>query len=78
MLGPIFFLIYIGDLTKYISSTIKLLADDMSVFSIVDDINVSGYELNSDLKKISILAYQWRMTYPPPPPIYQELKVLYL
>ena len=32
VLGPLFFLIYINDLTKAISSTNKLFADDTSIF----------------------------------------------
>ena len=50
VLGPLFFLIYINDLTKGISSTNKIFADDTSIFSIVNDIDVSEHELNSDLQ----------------------------
>ena len=50
VLSPLFFLIYINDLTKAISSTNKLFADDTSIFSIVNDIDVSEHELNSDLQ----------------------------
>ena len=53
ILGPPFFLIYITDLSKDISSTVKLLADDTSIFSVVDDVNVSVVQLNNDLIKIS-------------------------
>ena len=65
VLGPLFFLIYINDLTKAISSTNKLFADDTSIFSIVNDIDVSEHELNSDLRKISMWAYQWKMSFNP-------------
>ena len=34
-------------------------------FSIVNDIDVSEHELNSDLKKISLWAYQWKMSFNP-------------
>ena len=46
----VFFLIYINDLAKGISSTNKIFADDTSIFSIVNDIDVSEHELNSDLQ----------------------------
>ena len=53
ILGPLFSLIYINDLSHNLSSTVKLLADDTSVFSIVHDIDSSAKQLNDDLKKIS-------------------------
>ena len=56
---------YINGLTKNISSTNKLFADDTSIFSIVNDIDVSEHELNSDLRKISMWAYQWKMSFNP-------------
>ena len=65
MLGPLFFLIYINDLTKDISSTNKLFADDTSIFSVVNDIDVSEHKLNSELRKISIWVYQWKMSFNP-------------
>ena len=65
ILGPLFFLIYINDLSKDISSTVKLSADDTSIFSVVDDVNVSVVQLNNDLVKISKWAYQWKMSFNP-------------
>ena len=65
MLGPLFFLIYINDLTKDISSSNKLFADDTSIFSVVNDIDVSEHKLNSELRKISIWVYQWKMSFNP-------------
>ena len=62
ILGPLFFLIYINDLSHNLSSTVKLFADDTSVFSIVHDIDSSTKQLNDDLKKISDWAYQWKMS----------------
>ena len=49
-----FFLIYINDLTKGISLTAKLFADDTSIFSVVNDINVSADEMNKDLDDINV------------------------
>ena len=37
ILGPLFFLLYINDLTDNLISNVKLLADDISHFTIVRD-----------------------------------------
>ena len=63
--GPLFFLIYVNDLSHNLSSTARLFADDTSVFSIVHDIDSSTKQLNDDLKKISDWAYQWKMSFNP-------------
>ena len=49
ILGPIFFLMYIIDLPDDLVSTVKLFADDTSLFSVVHDSNISVNELNNDL-----------------------------
>ena len=53
ILGPLFFLIYIINLSKGFSSTAKLFVDGISIFSNVHDIAVSEKVLNSDLQKVS-------------------------
>ena len=55
LLGHIFFLIYINHLSKDISSTVKRFADDTSIFSLVDDVNVSVVQL----KMVSAIFYQF-------------------
>ena len=50
ILGPLFFLIYRNDLSHNLSSTVKLFADDTSVFSIFHDINSSIKQLNDPKK----------------------------
>ena len=62
ILDPLFFLIYINDLSDDLSSNPKLFADDTSLFSVVNDKNTSVKELSNDLGKISNWAYQWKMS----------------
>ena len=52
ILGSLLFLIYINDLSNNLSSTARLFADDTSLFSVVNDFNLSQFHLNSDLKNI--------------------------
>ena len=49
ILGPLFFLMYINDLSDDLSLNPKLFEDDISVFSVVHDKNTSAKELNNDL-----------------------------
>ena len=53
ILGPLFFLIYINDLSDDLVSTVKLFADETFLFSVVRDSDISAYELNNDMQKIS-------------------------
>ena len=62
IVGPLFYLIYINDLSDNLNSTVKLSPDDTSQFSVVRDSNISAYELNNDMKKISELACEWKMS----------------
>ena len=63
ILGPLFFLTYINDVSVDIASTKKQFVDDTSLFSIVHDPNNSANELNKDLQKISEWVYQWKMSF---------------
>ena len=65
ILGPHFFLICIIGLSDNIVSTINLVADDASIFSVVNDANISADELNKDLKKISEWTYKQKMSFNP-------------
>ena len=51
ILGPLFFPIYINDLSDELVSAVKLFADDTSLFSVVCESNISAYDLNNDLQK---------------------------
>ena len=51
ILGPLF-LIYINDLIEGITATLKLFANDTSLFSGAHDTQTSANDLNKDLKII--------------------------
>ena len=40
IIGTLLLLIYINDLSSYLSSNVKLFADDARLFSVIHDINV--------------------------------------
>ena len=60
ILDPLLFLIYINDLSEGLTTNAKLFADDVSLFSVVDNINLSATNLNSDLSKINAWTNQWK------------------
>ena len=51
ILGPLFFLVYINDLSEKITSAVRLFADDTSFFSVVNGPNISANELKKDPDK---------------------------
>ena len=63
ILGPLFFLLYINDLTENLNSNPKLFADDTSLFSIVNNVAQSNSQLSSDLTKINDWAFKWKMSF---------------
>ena len=63
--GPLLFLIYTDDLSDDLSTNAKLFADGTPLFSVVRDINTSATHLDNDLRKISNLAFQWKMSFNP-------------
>ena len=58
ILGPLFFLIYINELSDGLTSNPKLFADDTSLFSVFPNINLTTNDLNGELIKISDWAFQ--------------------
>ena len=63
ILGPLFFLIYINDLSDDLTSNLKLYAGDTSLFSVAQNINSATADLNDDLSKISNWALQWKINF---------------
>ena len=67
ILGPLFFRIYINDLSDGLTANLKLFADSTSLFSVIHNTNSTANDLNSDLMKISNWAFQWKMEFNPDP-----------
>ena len=63
VLGPLFFLVYINDLPENVSCSVKLFADDTSLFSVVKNEHDTGLDMNYDLEKIRMWAWQWKMLF---------------
>ena len=63
VLGPLFFLVYINDLCGNLSCDVELFADDTSLFSVVENEDISAGKLHRDLERIQLWAWQWKMGY---------------
>ena len=61
VLGPLFFLQYMNDLADNVRSDIKWFADDASLFSVVKGERETAEHLNSDLERVAVWAWQWKM-----------------
>ncbi|MCG8113323.1 MAG: reverse transcriptase family protein, partial [Candidatus Thiodiazotropha taylori] len=65
ILGPLLFILFINDIVEDINSSIRLFADDTSLYIIVDDPIQAAEQLNTDLEKVNRWAKQWLVTFNP-------------
>ena len=65
ILGPLLFLIYINDIVNGITSSIRLFADDTSLYIVVDNPVTAAHLLNTDLDTISKWAADWLVDFNP-------------
>ena len=73
ILGPLFFLVYINDLTRDLKCNVKLFADDTSLFTMVEDPNTFANDMNHDVELTSQWARNWKMSFNPDP---QKLRIV--
>ena len=63
ILGPLLFLIFINDIVKCIGASIRLFADNTSLYIIVDLPDEAAIIINTDLKTISDWANSWLVAF---------------
>jgi hypothetical protein len=54
---------YINDIITDIQSTMKLFADDTSMYSFINDPVIQSQTLNADLNKIDVWAKKWKVNF---------------
>jgi hypothetical protein len=59
ILEPLLFIVFINDILTDINLTIKLFADDTSLYLIVDDPQETAQTLNDDLVKLHAWSTKW-------------------
>ena len=65
ILGPLCFKFFINDIVIDIQSTIKLFADDTSLYLIIDNPQTTADILNRDLDKIHTWSTNWLVSFNP-------------
>ena len=65
ILGPLLFLIYKNDIVTELNCSIRLFADDNSLYIIVEDPNASAVIINSSWKH-TFVGKDWLVEFNPP------------
>ena len=65
ILGPLLFLVCINDIVNELNASLRLFADDTSLYIIVENLNTAAVTLNNDLKHISNWANDWLVDFNP-------------
>ncbi len=63
ILGPLFFLVYLNDFVRNVRCDVKLFADDTLLFSAVYDESKTAQELDRDLERVHLWAWQRKMKF---------------
>ena len=65
VLGPLLFLVYINDIVEHVNSSVKLFADDTSMYLSLEDNLDRSRILNSDLRNIVNWSHSWKVDFNP-------------
>ena len=65
ILWPLLLLIYINHLSNNLNSNPKLFANDISLYSVINDKHLSANKLNQDLNRMNYWAFEGKMSFNP-------------
>ena len=63
ILGPLLFLLYINNIIEWISSTVKLYADDKEIYREINDPIIDCQLLQDDLNNLNDWARKWQLRF---------------